>query len=99
MIGPRHRLLLGACLLSTGRTALVILISGPPVSTGDPAASGAKPRIFLDHERSVVACQILRLSKGSSITASEATTAPWTEPSAAHGKTRRSFIPGVQNYG
>lgn len=62
MIGPRHRLLFGACLLATGAIALVILISGPHENAGDRAGSGARPRIFLDNEPSVVAYQLQRLS-------------------------------------
>ena len=62
MIGPRHRLLLGACLLAAGGIALVILLSGPHESAGDRAASGARPRIFFDNEPSVVAYQLQRLS-------------------------------------
>ena len=62
MIDPRHRLLLGACLLATGGIALVILISPPHDGAGDRAASADKPRIFLDNEPSVVAYQLQRLS-------------------------------------
>ena len=62
MIGPRHRLLLGVCLLATGGIALLILFSGPHESAGSRAGSGSRPRIFFDNEPSVVAYQLQRLS-------------------------------------
>ena len=62
MIGPRRRLLLGACLLATCGIALVILTSGPHESAGNRGSSGAEPRIFFDNEPSVVAYQLQRLS-------------------------------------
>ena len=54
MIGPRHRPSLGACLLATGGIALVILISGPQETAGNPAASDAKPRMFFANEPSAL---------------------------------------------
>lgn len=62
MIGPQHRLLLGVCLLATGAIALVIFLWGPHETDENPAASGAKPRIYFDNEPSVVAYQLQRLS-------------------------------------
>lgn len=62
MTGPRHRLLLGACLLVTGGIAWVTFPWGPHETAGKPDASGARPRIFFDNEPSVVAYQLQRLS-------------------------------------
>ena len=62
MIRPRHRLLLGACLLATAGFALLILFSGTHESAGSGTDSGARPRIYFDNEPGVVAYQLQRLS-------------------------------------
>ncbi len=62
MIGPRYKLLLSACLLLTGAIALVIFPLGLHENDAKPDISGVKPRIFFDHEPSVVAYQLQRLS-------------------------------------
>ena len=62
MIGPQYKSLLGTSLLAIAMIAVVIFALGLHENDAKPDISGAKPRIFFNHEASVVAYQVQRLS-------------------------------------